>query len=263
MPDHDQLSKKSIRQLIRAQRQALLESEQQGAADRCAQNIIASGILKTSTNIAFYLSQDGELNLNPLITYCFDNFQNQNKKFYLPAIVPISRTVNTLSNDLNCSKSVDGMKLWKSSLEPAVKPRDDARITQDSDNFNRSCDFDNKTINNFLKFIEYNKTTKFQYNKYHIPEPIAINDSSFINPQQLDVVFVPLVAFTKLGQRLGMGGGYYDRTFAFLANSSNNILENPLLIGVAYDFQCLDYLPHQDWDIKLYGIATQSTFYKF
>lgn len=263
MPAYDQLSKKSIRQFIRAQRQTLSEFEQQLAADSCVQNILTSGILKNSTNIAFYLSQDGELNLNNLITYCFDNLQNQNKKFYLPAIIPLSHMVNASSNDLNCSKSGDGMKLGKSLLDPAGKPRDEARINQDSDNFNRSYNHDNKTKNNFLSFIEYNKTTKFQYNKYNIPEPIASNDSSFINPQQLDVVFVPLVAFTKLGQRLGMGGGYYDRTFAFLANSSNNILEKPLLIGVAYDFQCLDYLPHQDWDIKLYGIATQSTFYKF
>jgi 5-formyltetrahydrofolate cyclo-ligase len=208
MPAYNQLSKKSIRALIRAKRQALSTSLQQLAAENCANTIISSHILENKNNIAFYLAQDNELSLSNLINYCFNN--NINQKFYLPAI-----------------------------------------------------NKDNKE--KILQFIAYNKNSTLQNNKYHIPEPIPIapDGSHYINPESLDLVFVPLVAFTKSGYRLGMGGGYYDRTFAFLANSSNNILEKPLLIGIGYDFQCVDYLPHQDWDIKLYGIATESAFYKF
>lgn len=115
-----------------------------------------------------------------------------------------------------------------------------------------------------LKFIEFNNHSNFVKNKYNIPEPIAQNNHSHINPKDLDIVFMPLVAFTKNGLRLGMGGGYYDRTFAFLNNSSNNTnISKPKLIGIAYDLQCVNNLPKELWDIKLHGIATETKFIEF
>lgn len=116
--------------------------------------------------------------------------------------------------------------------------------------------------NKKLDFVEFNHHTKFKNNIYNIPEPIASNKNSYIDPKHLDLIFVPLVAFTKSGARLGMGGGYYDRTFAFLANSNNNInndIGKPILIGVAYDVQCIENLPIDSWDINLHGIVTESS----
>ncbi len=123
--------------------------------------------------------------------------------------------------------------------------------------------------NNKLDFAIYNHSSTLQTNRYNIPEPVMDNKhSSKISAKELDLVFLPLVAFTKTGQRLGMGGGYYDQTFAFLANSSNNdnnsnnnILK-PKLIGVAYDLQCMDQLPADSWDINLNGIITESAYIK-
>jgi 5-formyltetrahydrofolate cyclo-ligase len=119
-------------------------------------------------------------------------------------------------------------------------------------------------INKNLKFVEFDNTSTLINNKYHIPEPLAKGNFSYIDPKNLDTVFLPLVAFTSNGQRLGMGGGYYDRTFAFLANTTNSInTRKPKLIGIAYDAQCVTTLPKESWDINLHGVATESTFLTF
>ena len=67
---------------------------------------------------------------------------------------------------------------------------------------------------------------------------------------------MPLVAFDMRGNRLGMGGGYYDRTFAYLLNRRR--WRRPILIGVAYEFQGVDSLTTRPWDIPLHGVATEA-----
>ena len=116
--------------------------------------------------------------------------------------------------------------------------------------------------NNILNFAKYTHDSKLQSNKFNIPEPTLTSNKDLITADQLDLVFVPLLAFTKAGQRLGMGGGYYDQTFAFLRNPLNNEKDTPLLIGVAYDMQCLENLPTDSWDINLHGIATENEYIK-
>ncbi len=71
-----------------------------------------------------------------------------------------------------------------------------------------------------------------------------------ISASQLDLVFMPLVAFDANGVRLGMGGGFYDRCFAFKLNASNR---KPLLIGLAHECQRAGYgmLPRDKWDLRL------------
>ncbi|MEM8496956.1 MAG: 5-formyltetrahydrofolate cyclo-ligase [Pseudomonadota bacterium] len=67
---------------------------------------------------------------------------------------------------------------------------------------------------------------------------------------ELDLVFMPLVAFDSNGVRLGMGGGFYDRCFSFKRNASGR---KPLLIGVAHECQQAGYgmLPREKWDLRL------------
>jgi 5-formyltetrahydrofolate cyclo-ligase len=70
---------------------------------------------------------------------------------------------------------------------------------------------------------------------------------------------MPLVAFDPSGNRLGMGGGFYDRTFSYLRN--RKFWTKPLLIGIAYEFQRLDSLTPSPWDVPLQAIATEKSLH--
>jgi 5-formyltetrahydrofolate cyclo-ligase len=85
-------------------------------------------------------------------------------------------------------------------------------------------------------------------NQYGILEPIS---TEAIQPCELDLVAVPLVGFDKWGHRLGMGGGYYDRAFQHCTESTR-------LIGVAYQWQEIDELNAEAWDVDLHAIVTDS-----
>lgn len=87
-------------------------------------------------------------------------------------------------------------------------------------------------------------------NRFGIPEPVQ---RRHVSGCQLDAVLMPLVAFDRNGNRLGMGGGYYDRSFAFRLVGWRN---RPLLIGLAHDFQQQPALPCESWDIPLDMIVT-------
>ena len=103
-----------------------------------------------------------------------------------------------------------------------------------------------------LRFAPWAPGDAVQPNRYGIPEPVAPGE--WFAPFQLDLVLVPLLAFDRRGNRLGSGGGYYDRSFAFLREQARPT--EPLLVGVAYDFQELDTLAAEPWDVPLDYIAT-------
>lgn len=95
-----------------------------------------------------------------------------------------------------------------------------------------------------LSFHAWQPNTLSTTNQFGLLEPI---NSPSIAASDLDYVLVPLVAFTHQGQRLGMGKGYYDRTFAFRQHHH----ATPLLIGCAYPFQAAPELPVEPHDISL------------
>ncbi|MGP5303174.1 5-formyltetrahydrofolate cyclo-ligase [Psychrobacter celer] len=70
---------------------------------------------------------------------------------------------------------------------------------------------------------------------------------------ELDVIICPLVAVDKQGNRMGMGGGFYDTT---LGRSYQSGASRPLKIGWCYDFQVVDKLERQPWDVPLDGLIT-------
>ena len=73
----------------------------------------------------------------------------------------------------------------------------------------------------------------------------------------LAMVVMPLVGFDAYGQRLGMGGGWYDRTFAF---RHERPAPPPYLVGAAFEVQRVDTLATAAWDVAADAICTESTF---
>jgi 5-formyltetrahydrofolate cyclo-ligase len=93
-------------------------------------------------------------------------------------------------------------------------------------------------------------------NRFGIPEPVR---SKACPPRALSLVLLPLVAFDAQGNRLGMGKGYYDHTFAFLRHS---LRLRPLLLGLAHECQRVETLDTATWDVPLHGIVTDQAWYK-
>lgn len=103
----------------------------------------------------------------------------------------------------------------------------------------------------YLLFLQYNANSDMKTNRYGIAEP-SLSSKTVCPTNQLDVVFTPLVAFDEQGNRLGMGGGFYDRTLACVQNKP----ANTQVIGLAHDCQQDELLPIQPWDIPLAKIIT-------
>ncbi|EKD73911.1 MAG: hypothetical protein ACD_45C00148G0001, partial [uncultured bacterium] len=109
-----------------------------------------------------------------------------------------------------------------------------------------------------LKFAQYHEGDLLKPNQFSILEPE--NNASMIDPMRLDLVIMPLVAYDKTGNRLGTGGGYYDRTFAFKKTHPH---QKPCLLGFTYASQEAMGLPHDPWDILLDGVVTEKTVHLF
>lgn len=111
-----------------------------------------------------------------------------------------------------------------------------------------------------LWFTPYTPDSELVPNRFGIPEPKA-SRRRHVPPWRLDLILVPLVGFDASGNRLGMGGGFYDQTLAFLQRRSS--WKKPRLLGIAYEFQQVRQLPAEPWDIPLDGIATESRVHVF
>lgn len=98
-------------------------------------------------------------------------------------------------------------------------------------------------IGHEMSFAAYRRDAELRDNGYGIPEPAIVEE------MQPSVIFAPLVAFGDHGERLGMGGGYYDRYFASAPNATR--------IGVAHACQRADTLPANPWDVPLQAVITE------
>lgn len=103
-----------------------------------------------------------------------------------------------------------------------------------------------------LDFALWEEGAALVPNRYGIPEPppTALRRGA----GELDIIFLPLVGWDRGGGRLGMGGGFYDRSLADV--------HGPLLVGLAHGCQEVEQVPRSDWDVPLDFIATETALYR-
>lgn len=107
-----------------------------------------------------------------------------------------------------------------------------------------------RTTARTMRFAEITKAQRF--NRLGISEP---QGRPLPGVRHLDIVFMPLVGFDSRGVRLGMGGGYYDRAFAF--RRWRTAWHAPRLIGIAYAFQQVESIWHAPHDVLLDAVVTE------
>ena len=193
------MNNKSIRIQMRQRRSSLDDIERlQASASICA-GITNSPYFMRARHIALYLSNDGEIDISPVIHAIWQ----RNKCCYLPVLNKYGKK---------------------------------------------------------LSFAPYTAGSVLHNNRFGIPEPM-VSKREILTPHQLDLVLTPLVAFDKQGNRIGMGGGYYDRSFAFLRRRQH--LKRPHLMGIGYHFQQVEKLPKETWDVPLFGAFTENGYQAF
>ncbi|MCB4795304.1 5-formyltetrahydrofolate cyclo-ligase [Pseudomonas sp. NP21570] len=95
-------------------------------------------------------------------------------------------------------------------------------------------------------------------NRFGILEPV-IRTARQRRVWALDLLLMPLVGFDGKGGRLGMGGGFYDRSLAYRAMRKKS--HKPTLLGLAHECQRVDRLPLESWDVALQATVTDQGWY--
>ena len=107
-------------------------------------------------------------------------------------------------------------------------------------------------LHNRMIFVRYRESDRLLANRFGIAEPATLRGA--VAPWQLDLVLMPLVAFDAAGNRLGMGGGFYDRSFA--RNRTPRWPRRPHLCGLAHRLQQVAEVPANAWDVPLARVFT-------
>ncbi|PIE41528.1 MAG: 5-formyltetrahydrofolate cyclo-ligase [Gammaproteobacteria bacterium] len=191
-------SKQALRRQLRTARRNLGKQVQIQASIGVCRQLINQPAFLNGQRIGIYFSNDGEVNLEPLINAAW----KMGKTLYLPVLHPIKAGE--------------------------------------------------------LVFMEYQPEQPMAKNRFGIPEPVSHRDTS-CPLWLLDLVLTPLVGFDEIGNRMGMGGGFYDRSFAFLR--TNTKPRKPALFGVAHECQKAKQLKVESWDIPMDAIVTGSRTY--
>lgn len=109
-----------------------------------------------------------------------------------------------------------------------------------------------------LRFARLDGRHGVTHNRYGILEP---HSRRLLSARWLERLIVPLVGFDRSGHRLGMGGGYYDATLAFLRR--RKVWRRPVLIGLAFECQRVEAIPAEPWDVALDWVLTEKGLTRF
>lgn len=97
-----------------------------------------------------------------------------------------------------------------------------------------------------LEILPYDEQ-RLELGSFHIEEPTGENT---VDPEEIELIVVPAVAFDRKGTRLGRGKGFYDRLLAST---------KAVTIGVGYDFQLIDEVPAEPHDVPMNMVVTQTS----
>ncbi len=103
-----------------------------------------------------------------------------------------------------------------------------------------------------LRFSPWRPGDALVSNRFGIPEP-DVTPAAALDPRELALAVTPLVGFDGAGRRLGMGGGWYDRSFAFRHHTG----APPWLVGAAFAAQRTEALPAESWDVPMDAVCTE------
>lgn len=167
-----------------------------------------------------------------------------------------------LEKSLKVEENLFSLKLLKT--EKLVASYVSTKKELKTDNINKRLLDNNHTLvlptidfskKGHMEFYRFDSLDNLVLNKYNIKEPIP-STIYLVNPSLIEVVLMPLVAFDLKGNRLGLGGGYYDRMLKRVSPSA-------FLIGIAYDFQQEKEIKCEHWDIPLDMVVTDKDIYNF
>lgn len=109
-----------------------------------------------------------------------------------------------------------------------------------------------------MVFQRVRRGEKLRPNRFGIAEP-RIDRARQRTVWALDLILLPLVGFDEQGGRLGMGGGFYDRSLAY--RGRRKAWHAPILLGLAHECQKVQRLAQASWDVPLRGTVTDEAWY--
>jgi len=101
-----------------------------------------------------------------------------------------------------------------------------------------------------MQVVRISRDTRFAIGKYGVREP-SLETREVVSSACIDFVIAPGLAFDIFGNRIGYGGGHYDKLFK---NISNDVTR----VAVGYDFQIIESVPHSDFDESVHFIVTET-----
>lgn len=225
-----QTDKKTLRSTLRARRKSLSPKQRESLSLAAQNTILTSAEWKRAQSVALYMAMPEEADTALLLCAAWDT----GKHVQLPFCFPQEKGRMEF---YACS----GMHELKPGPFGILEPDLSLIIAKQAAEEDDACTPGNNPVPGAIS-----KTSPVclasgncEENIFAVPAPPP------------DLIVVPGVAFDLRGHRLGMGGGYYDRLFARPEYAKST------RIGLAFDFQLVNFLPGEDWDLPIHALSTE------
>ncbi|WP_081926668.1 MULTISPECIES: 5-formyltetrahydrofolate cyclo-ligase [unclassified Alteromonas] len=232
--------RKHLRKSLRKVRNSIPPEQRAHSALQISQQLNSLPCVAAAKTIAGYLVNDGELDLSAFMQDAFTRAKDMHKE--------VTSSFDYSSTSLSASTAASALTSGPKSALTTMPTTFSLPVLH-------------PVCKGHLLFLEYGPHTTLVKNKYNIDEP-ELACHNVVPTSTIDVILMPLVGFDSKGNRLGMGGGYYDRTLVF-TQITRFTQKKPILIGIAHDEQEVETLPFEPWDIPVDIIVTPKRILSF